>query len=138
VVEAVPGRVGGDVGQPEGPGEVDDARAVREQLRRQLGRDLGRRGEEDQLRVRLVPLGERAVGQPLQLAPERQPVACALGGPPIGEQGGDPDLRVARQDPGELEAGVAGGANDGDCMLQNRPLASRIRRMKKPAREAPA
>jgi len=71
VDEAVPRRVGRGVREAERAGEVDDAGAAREQARREVGRGLRGRGEEDDVGVRRGAVRERAVAQRRRRAGEK-------------------------------------------------------------------
>ena len=51
VRKAVPARIQGRIVEAEGAGEIDHAHAAVEQLRRELGRDFVRRGQEDDFRI---------------------------------------------------------------------------------------
>ena len=112
VIETVPARVHGGVLEAEGAREVHHADAARKEPRREVDRDLRRRGEEGDLGVQLRGLRERAVAESGGRPRERETVTRSFAGPAIGEEGGRPEPGVSRQIPGELEPGVAGGAHD--------------------------
>jgi hypothetical protein len=120
VVEAVPGTVRGRIGKAERAGEVDDPRPLGEELRREGRRHLGRRGEEDDLGVGALALGERPVAQGAGGAVEREPIPGRLVRPAVGVEGGEADLRVTGEQAGQLEPGVPGGAHDRGRMSMHR------------------
>ena len=110
VLEAVPARVVGRVAQPEVGPEVDDRGAVGDEVRDEAGRRAVREGEE-----RGVDLGQRVPdrevgrGEVRVVAADRIVVAVAAGEPD------DVDVRMARQQPDQLGADVAGRADDADA-----------------------
>ncbi len=109
VLESVPARVVGGVTKPEVGPEVDDRRAAGDQVRYELrggpvGKGQERRVDVGELRAhRQVGGGEvRVVGA------DRIVLAVTAGQPD------DLDVRMARQQPDELAAGVPGRADDAD------------------------
>ena len=155
VREPVPGRVVGGIGEPERAGEVHHAGAAGEELRREPRGHVGRRRQEDDLALGVLGLGEREVAQRRGGASERQARAGGLLRPAVRVQLRHAHVRVAREEPRQLEAGVAGRPDDRGRMdmhercinMQHgavsrrgapgarRPLAVRERRRPAPRRE---
>ena len=116
VREPVPARIRGRILEPERAGEVDHADPALEQSRRELRGHLGGRREERPGGLEATRLGEREVREGRGGAGERQPVAGARVRPAVRVDRREGGARVAREEAGELEARVAGGADDRDRM----------------------
>ena len=112
MLEAVPGRIVGRVGQSEVGAEVDDQQSLLEEGRRNGRRLAVGEGQEDRIeRARVGQLGVDPVaglGEMGERIADRQAIAVA------GREPDDPDAGVPLQDAHQLRADVAGGAQDGD------------------------
>ncbi len=111
-VPAAPRRI---VAQAERARQVDDADAGVDERRRKLGRfRIGER-EEDEIGVLLQRVLRQRHDGAVPHARERREAARGGGGLARRHRGGERDGRVAREQPQQLLAGVAGGAGDGDA-----------------------
>ena len=112
VLEAVPGRIVGRVGQSEVGAQVDDQQSLLEQGRRHGRRLAVGEGQEDRVeRSRVGQLGVDPVaglGEVGERIADRQAIAVA------GREPDDPDAWVPLQDADQLRTDVARGAEDGD------------------------
>jgi len=102
------------IAQPEVGGEIDDARTGGEKLARLRHRDAVRSREEHDaaaLKIRLRGLGEREI---VVAAQAREHLRDAGAGIVARRDRDDLGVRVLREQPQQLDAGITGAADDAD------------------------